>query len=133
MGGNCEFKIDNFDRDIIENSLSIVKLIEEKHENAIAYIYDFLNKKEDKNVIASFLNITKYFYYDCLNFKIKKKIEDFNNYYDLIENITKNNNEKQILNKIMVIFSIENMLEYNMNISLLLDKLVFELGRTNYE
>lgn len=133
IGSKNVFNLNNYDEDLINKSINVLKLIEEKKENAIPYIYDFFNKKEDKNVISNFLEIAKYFYKDSLNYKLSQNTNYFVNNDDFIIQVSSINSEKTLINKIMIIFSLESMLEYNMNINLLIDKLVLELGMIKNE
>ena len=133
IGNKLNFDLSMYDDDLIEKSIAFINLMEDKSEDSIAHIYDYFNKKEERNIIFCFFEIGKFFYNEYLILKLEKKIEIFNNYEKIISKIARNNTEKSILNKIMIILSLENMIEYNVNINLLLDRLIFELGMINHE
>ncbi len=114
----------DIDEEVKSKSLAFIQLLEDKKINSIGYIYDVLNKKEDKETISNLLQILKCFYRDILLYKLQGRIEIFGENKDLIVKISDNNNEKTIINKLIIINKYENMLEYNLNISLFLDRLI---------
>ena len=103
-------------------------LLEDKKVDSIAYMYNFLNKKEDKEIVYKMLQIISAFYMDVLLNKLQNRIDIFIDYKDLINKMSEKNNEKSLICKLININKYENMLEYNLNISLFLDRLIIEIG-----
>ena len=62
-----------------------------------------------------------------------KKVEHFSNYSDKIEDIANKRSEKYLTNILKILVKEENMLEYNLNLGLFLDKLIIEMGRVKNE
>ena len=127
------FKIDDINQENLEKTIKFIELIETKKIKSEAYIYDILNKKEDRTFIEELVNIMKYFYKDILNYKLLNKIDIFNEYESLIDKLSKINTEGSLIKKIICINKLENMLEYNLNLNLFLDKLIIDLEMNSNE
>lgn len=124
---NNNLRLEELEEEIINKSIELIKIIEEKKINSEAYIYEVINKKEDRETIKDIIKIMKYFYYETIKTKYNQKCEIFNKYIDLINEIIEKNKEKTLINKLIIINKNENMLEYNVNINLFLDKLLIEM------
>lgn len=122
----------NIDESLLINIIELIKTIEEKKYKSIAYINNIFDKNTEKNDFKNIFNIVEYFYMDCLNYFLNKKIEYFVNDEDLIKEIANKNNIKSITDKILIINSTLNKIDYNLNMNLLLDKIIIEFGRCNY-
>lgn len=127
------FDLSNFDLEVVDKAIKFVSTYEEYKLDSIAYIYEFISKKEEKDVMISIISIVKNFYYSCLKFLIDGKIEIFNSYKNNIEQVIKSNNETKLINKLLVLNKYENMLEYNLNLNLFLDKLIIDLKESENE
>lgn len=123
-------KIKNSDVDIenLENAIKFVNTIEKYKTQAILY-YNNLHKDLDKKNIKDILILAEKFYKDCLNKRYDLNLENFNNYVNEITNINSKNDEKLILSKMKILNNGINMLKYNLNINLFLDKLFIDFGR----
>ncbi len=128
-----DFKIENYDEEIFSKAIEIIKLLEDKKSNSEPYIVSLLNKKEDKNVISDIVTIMKYFYYSSLYYNILGVNKYFEGYEDLLKKVYKLNSEASLTNKLISINRLENMLEYNVNISLFVDEMIYRLGSDYYE
>lgn len=129
-------KLSNFNdlsKEFSENIIDFLVKFENLRETVLAYLYDYFSKKEEKENVINFIIISKYFYRDVLNYKLFKKIEYFNQYSDKIKDISNKRNEKYLTNMLILLFKSENMLEYNLNLGLFLDKLIIEMGRISNE
>ncbi len=120
-------------KEFSENIIDFLVKFENLRETVLAYLYDYFSKKEEKENVINFIIISKYFYRDVLNYKLFKKIEYFNQYSDKIKDISNKRNEKYLTNMLILLFKSENMLEYNLNLGLFLDKLIIEMGRISNE
>lgn len=87
------------------------------------------NHFKEKNDIMSAFTIIILIYKDLLNFKVKSKIDIFSEYQDEIKNLADKNTIMQLNNKIKILLDSKNKLNYNVNIGLLMDKLVMDLER----
>lgn len=130
---NVDFDIKNFDNELILKSIDLINKIENYKEDSIAYLPDIFSKKEEKVVVMSIIKIIKYFYYDVLNYKFQNTIQYFDEYLSTVEKIALNINEKDLTRKLIVLNKSENVLKYNVNVNLFLDKLIFDMVGEIYE
>lgn len=86
--------------------------------------HNFFVTKED-NIFA--FEIMELFYQDVLNCKFNRNLEFFNNYSDTIDFVTNCNNQNEIIKKIKKIVFLKEKIKYNINLNLLVDKLVFDM------
>ncbi len=126
-------KVENIYQNTSEEELSLIidliKIIENLKFKAITKIDKIINKNIDKNSLLNILNVVIYFYIDCLNKILNKDIEYFVNDIELIDNIVEKNEIKSITEKIMILNSVIDKINYNVNTNLLLDKIIIEFGR----
>lgn len=113
----------------IKNILSFIVSIERNKIGAILYenkfIFDLFKNKEE---IKKMLDIMKLIYVDTLKLKNNLDIYYFNDYKNILQTISSVNENNKILKKINIITNITNKLSYNVNLNLLIDKLIIELG-----
>lgn len=117
------------DEEIIKVAISFVKCFSKYGSDSIAYIYNFIPKKPEKESIKNMIYIVKYFYRDVLSYLLKMDLDYFSDYVDDISKIASKYGVEDIVNKLIVLNKCENMLEYNLNLNLFLDKLIIEMGR----
>lgn len=120
---NC---LDLYSTDDIMCTLNLIDLIEKKKYFCFPYIYDIINKKEEKEKLINIMTIMEYFYYDVFIYISLGKVNCFNNYISKVEEIAFLNN-KEVVRKLMVINKALSMLQYNLNINLFIDKLIIDL------
>ena len=130
---NVDFDIKKFDNELILKSIDLVNKIENYKEDSIAYLPYIFSKKEEKVVVMSIIKIIKYFYYDVLNYKIQNTIQYFDEYLSTVEKIALNVNEEDLTRKLIVLNKNENVLKYNVNVNLFIDKLIFDMVGEIYE
>lgn len=88
--------------------------------------FSFFNDKE-KNIMA--FDIMILIYRDILNYVIGHELMIFKNDIHYISNISKNNTEYSICEKITKILNAKNKIKNNINLNLLMDNLIMELDR----
>lgn len=130
---NVDFDIKMFDNELVLKSIDLVNKIENYKVDSIAYLPDIFSKKEEKVVVMSIIKIIKYFYYDVLNYKFQNTIQYFDEYLSTVEKIALNINEKDLTRKLIVLNKSENVLKYNVNVNLFIDKLIFDMVGEIYE
>ncbi len=108
---------------------SFIELIEEKKESSIAFYNKYISNIIERKDIKNFLIGVEYFYRDCINQKINRDYEYFNGQADSIEKISLKNDMKQLTKKLLIVNDTINKLDYNLNLSLLIDKMIIEFGR----
>jgi DNA polymerase-3 subunit delta' len=125
---NVSFSLSDFEEEILHKSFDVLLCLDKYKEQSVVYVYEILNKKEDKEDIKKIIRIIKYIYRDALNYLIYNKLEYFEEYKDEIQKLIINNDNKKIIQKLLILNKFENMLEYNLNINLFLDRLIIEMG-----
>lgn len=130
---NVDFDIKMFDNELVLKSIDLVNKIENYKVDSIAYLPDIFSKKEEKAKVMSIIKIIKYFYYDVLNYKFQNTIQYFDEYLSTVEKIALNINEKDLTRKLIVLNKSENVLKYNVNVNLFIDKLIFDMVGETYE
>lgn len=127
------FNLNKFDSNYVSNVVNIIDLFENYGYDSISFIYEYINKKIEKEDLKIIIKIVKYFYRDCLNYLLFNTINIFVNYKDIIDKIVKKNCEKIIVDKLFILLKEESKLEYNVNTNLFLDNLLIELEKVRYE
>ena len=114
---------------IIENSIKIIEILEKININMFFHfksdITDLFIKKEEYVILFDFM---LYFYYDMLNYSLKRDLLYINDYIDYIEKTEKSNDINSIAKKISIIEDIKQKLNTNMNIKLLLDNFIIRFS-----
>lgn len=114
---------------IIENSIKIIEILEKININMFFHfksdITDLFIKKEEYVILFDFM---LYFYYDMLNYSLKRDLLYMNDYIDYIEKTEKSNDINSIAKKISIIEDIKQKLNTNMNIKLLLDNFIIRFS-----
>lgn len=111
----------------LELLTKIIDTLEKKKVEAIAYLpvileNDLRNKEFWTKTFTDMIDI----YENSLR---KKEKLDYNAYGDILNIINDNNSLQEILNKIAILFTELSNLEYNLNITMMLDKFIIEFSR----
>lgn len=109
----------------MKNVISFIKTIENKKLNSITNYkdstFDMFKTKEDYIFLFDFV---LYFYYDILNYKLKRNLVYYKEFQDEISNVSNNNELVIIQNKLKIIENTRLKLNSNMNLKLLLDEFI---------
>lgn len=111
----------------IEKVITFVNYYEKNHLNVLLYIGKLWNEyitSKDEYEIAFEIMIT--YYKDILNYILNKPLEVFEINED-IQNITSINTKEEICRKINKLVELKELIKYNINTSLLMDKLIMSL------
>ena len=87
----------------------------------------WFNQFNDKESISQAILIIIYFYKDVLNYKINCPIEIFNDHIEEIKNIAELNSIDVLINKIKIYNENRQLLDYNANINLLMDRIIIKM------
>ena len=110
---------------INDETLNLFVLLESKGINASFDVINIINQYDDRNDIKELLNNLLYLYEkDMLNLL---EIENDSLYKDIFDKFSKKNTIVDIKRKITGLILAIDMLEYNVNIKLLLDKLLISM------
>ena len=117
----------NFDSLMINDVLDFIRVLENKKKDTIIYSKPlWLTKFKDRNSFIKAIDIMIYFYNDVLLFKLGCDLKYFNNYYDDVTNI--NGSIDEIIKKIKILIENEYLIRYNLNLNLLINKIIIEFG-----
>ena len=117
----------NFDSLMINDVLDFIRVLENKKKATIIYAKPlWLSKFKDRNSFIKAIDIMIYFYNDVLLFKLGCDLKYFNNYYDDVTNI--NGSIDEIIKKIKILIENEYLIRYNLNLNLLINKIIIEFG-----
>lgn len=114
------------DDKIYNISISLMENLEKYKLKSIAYqngIYKVLNKDMLEECLSIFENI----YSSALKKKLNLNIEIEEE--KIVEEIIKNNSLQEIVKKLKVINEIRDLLKYNLNLNLLIDRFIIDFGR----
>ena len=112
----------------IEKTTNFVNYYEKNHLSTIIYTqklwHDYIKNKND---LINCFEIMILYYKDILNNKIKKAPEIFTDYINEIEQISQKNTVQTISKKIITLTELKEKIKFNVNATLLMDKLIIEL------
>lgn len=116
-----------------ETVLSTIKFVNYVEKNGLETILNskslFLDIFKDRNDYEVAFNIILLYYKDALNFIIKKELSLFSHYKDSIQIILRNNDINHLLDKIEIVVNLKKLLKNNVNLNLILDKLIISLEK----
>lgn len=121
------FDLRSYSDDMISKVLKLISLIEEKKSSCFGYLYDIINKKEEKNNVVDIVKIMKYFYSDVLNYTLGRNVVYFKEYLSDIKLVSEVNSTEEVVRKLLLLSKNENRLNYNLNVSLFMIKLIIEM------
>ena len=110
----------------IELLSSIVETLENKKNESIAYLPVVLeNDLRNRDFWVEIFNKLIEIYENSLR---KSENVDYIDYGDILDFINKKNTLQEIINKISILFTTLNNLEYNLNINMMLDKFIIDFS-----
>lgn len=104
----------------------IVMILEEKKENTIAYLpitleNDYQTKDFWNNIFSEMIDL----YENAIR---KYENLNYNEYKDILDFIITHNDLTTMINKINILFNTINKLEYNLNVTMMLDQFIIEFS-----
>lgn len=124
VDNKTSFSLSKYSESFIANVLKILTCFETDGYDSISEINNIIDKKIEKEDLKSLIKIVKYFYRDCLNYLLLRKIEIFTDYEESIKIVSKKNTKESLTKKLFLILKEENNLIYNLNTNLFLDNLL---------
>ena len=122
------FLEDEINKERILGVIEFIKYFENNGKKTIYYINKYWNSLfQTKETYYLGLVAMLMFYQDVLNLKLNCEIKTFNEYIPEIEKVEKKNDIKHLLKKLNIIDETIQKLDYNANLSLLMDKLIIEM------
>ena len=115
----------DIDLDKVEEAINFLEYVDKNKTKTLIHLKKILkNNKFDKTDTTILFNIMLLFYKDVLEYKTLQKVSVFDDYLTNIKNISFNNTDKQIINKIKLIIEVLDDLKYNVNIQMEFDKFI---------
>ncbi len=132
--GNSKMEYDDIVNDgkyqkMIDGAIKFIDYFEKYKFNTIIYnkkIWHDIFKDKESNVIG--LDLLINFYYDVLRMKIGIDRIFYKEYMDIFTFVGGNNSLDMILKKINILLDVRENIKYNLNPTLMMDKLVIDLG-----
>lgn len=128
--------------DKIKNIVDNEKIDEEKLDKIIGFVNYYekngidtlLNTQklwhqyfQDKEIISDAFEIMSLYYMDAINKSCEYHLNIFDKYDENLKEIVNKNNINKLLSKINVILKLKDLIKFNLNTNLLMDKLILEL------
>lgn len=111
----------------ISKVIEFVNYYEKNHLNTLLYTgklwNEYITSKEETEMAYE---IMINYYKDILNYKLNQPLEIFE-IDDNVKNIEKNNTQEEICYKINKLVELKELIKYNINLNLLMDKLITNL------
>lgn len=124
----CETHNNELEEEIVNKAISMVQIVE-LDKKSIVYNSNSLYKSFERDELKKVLIMVELFYKDCLNKIYGIDLEIFKEHEELIDKIIENNNYKKIIDKIKILNDNIDLLKYNLNVNLFIDKFLIEIGR----
>ncbi len=113
---------------MIDDVLSFIMFLENNGLDTIVYSKKIWhNNFKDRELSILAVNLCIYFYYDVIKYKCNLEKYFYGDKLSSIEIIGEKNNYSKLINKIEVLDRTENYLKRNLNINLLIDKMIIDM------
>jgi len=127
---NSESKINDFinnerNKIIVKSVIDFVNFYEDNHIDTFFELNNLWNNNiVDRQDYSTAFNVMLLYYKDILNYKNNLDLEIFNQDKENIKKISIKNSIEKIINKINIIIDLQDKIKYNINVNLLMDKLL---------
>ena len=126
---NLDFFDENQKKDHIEHTINFINFYENKGNETLMFINrEFLQYFPTRDIVNNAFEIMKLFYLDTIKVKTNTTTDVFEDYMDDISNISNKNTIEDLIIKINKIIKYIEKIKYNVNINLLMDSFIIELG-----
>ena len=127
-----QFITDENNKEILSSVISFLDYYEENNLDVLIYMKKmWYNKFQTREEVSQAINLIINFYYDLLKYKINNSEYFFSDKIDFIMKCANMNSIDSILHKINVMCYGYEMVNYNLNLNLLIDDIVIRLGELN--
>lgn len=119
---------DDEKRQFIDDVINFIMMIENSGLDTLIYTKNIWhNKFKDRNDNIMAIELIINFYYDVMKFISNLKINFFKDKIEYIENVSKKNSLISVAKKIEILDEIKNNFKRNLNVNLLVDKLIIDM------
>ena len=132
---NKNLKIDEmYDLDKVNSTINFINYLEknglETLLNTIELFHNYYIDRKDYEVA---FNIILLYYKDVLNYLLDSDIILFEDYIDKIKEISLKNDIDGVLKKIEVVINLKKYIKNNVNLNLIVDKLIISIEKVKYD
>lgn len=121
-------EIDDYIENFVNNVISFWKNYESNGKKMIIYEKQFfLDIFKEKDEILNFIRCSILLYRDVINCKLNNEILYYNDYRDIIEEISNRNTLNNILHKLNVLLSKEQLVTKNVNNNMFIDGIIIDM------
>lgn len=119
---------DDEKKQFIDDVINFIMMIENSGLDTLIYTKNIWhNKFKDRNDNIMAIELIINFYYDVMKFISNLKINFFKDKIEYIENVSKKNSLISVAKKIEILDETKNNFKRNLNINLLIDKLIIDM------
>ena len=119
---------ENLDEEKLDKIINFVNYYEKHKLDTILNTHKLWHQYfTDKEIITDALEIMSLYYMDAINMKCGYHLNIFDKYESNLREIMDKNNINKLLHKINIVLELKDLIKYNINTSLLMDKLILEL------
>ena len=119
---------ENIDEEKLDKIISFVNYYEKHRLDTILNTQKLWHQHfQDKEIISDAFEIMSLYYMDAVNLASGYHLNIFDKYETNLKEIINKNNIDKLIEKINIILKLKDLVKYNINTSLLMDKLVLEL------
>lgn len=115
----------NFSDEKNARTLDFLNRLEEVHEETIAFTNELLGNISDRELLGNYIDSMIEIYQYVLDYKLGK----VNSNYEELKLIIENNDIDSVVKKTKILCDIKADIKYNVNINLLMDKLIIEMSK----
>ena len=127
------FILNEENQKIGSNIVNFIIYYEKNKLNTLIYIKEKWNDLYNtKELVDDSLNLMTIFYFDVLKLKFDINNYFFNDYIEELKLVSSLNTEEEIIRKIEIIIKNREYLKCNLNLNLLINRIVIEFGGENY-
>lgn len=118
------------DETVLSDVIKFIDCVESKKTTAIIHLKELWHSKfKEKSTCLVAFEYIIYVYKTCINLKNNKKITNcMIKYEDVIEKIVKINKMDMLLRKVEIFIKYSDLIKYNLNTNMLMDKIILEVG-----
>ena len=119
---------ENIDEEKLDKIVNFINYYEKHKLDTILNTHKLWHQNfTDKEIITDAFEIMSLYYMDAINMKCGYHLNIFDKYETCLKEIINKNNINDLLNKINIVLELKDLIKYNINTSLLMDKLILEL------
>lgn len=119
---------ENIDEEKLDKIVNFINYYEKNKKDTILNTNKLWHQYfTDKEIITDAFQIISLYYMDVINYSCGHKLNIFDKYENNIKEIANRNNVNQLIDKINIVLELKDLIKYNINISLLMDKLILRL------